>query len=280
MSNILISVAICKDKFQGNQKTFIPKPISRFSDMAKICTSYAWCPSIFRENQRNTDNTIETNLVVLDYDVGIPTLQEMLILLEVEGLRHIVALSRNHQKEKSGLTCDRFRVILHPKNKPSANNEQFYYQIKDFHRRFPKADGSCCNTDRFYFPCSEVVAVSDGAHVEWPKALPLDEIRESKRKNVSRQIGKSFSGVLDRDVANFINKGIYKESRRRETFINARKLAIINWPFDRVYEAVINAPYPRDGLKTKDIEDLPRQIENGYNSGRKYVEQFKSGNSN
>jgi hypothetical protein len=280
MSNIQISVAICKDKFQGNQKTFIPKSISRFSDMAEICTSYAWCPSIFRKNQRHTDNTIETNLVVLDYDVGIPTLQEMLIMLEVEGLRHIVALSRNHQKEKSGLTCDRFRVILHPKNKPSPNNEQFYYQIKEFHKRFPKADGSCCNTDRFYFPCSQIVVVSDGSQVEWPNARPINDIKKSKIKNIERRLVKANYGVLDPRTSAFLNRGIYRDSRRRETFLCARNLAIIGWDYEKTYGAVINAPYSKEGLKPKDLDDLPRQITNGYKAGRIYVERLDTGNTN
>lgn len=70
-----------------------------------------YSPFIYNENYRKESNTIlnKTNCIMLDFDDGL-TLEKAKKIFDVYNV--IIATTKSHQKEKNGIICDRFRVIL------------------------------------------------------------------------------------------------------------------------------------------------------------------------
>jgi hypothetical protein len=275
MQSVHISVGSCNDKFQKAQTHFYRVQLASFFDLAEVVILSSWSPSVFANEYRSIKNTLHTGVLALDYDEGRPTLAEMIDTLKRENIRHVIATTQSHDKPKKGVVCDRFRVIIDTTNNPSTNKDQYHAQIKHFYRRWPEPDKSCKDPSRFYFPCREVVSVYDGDPVSWPKPPSMDSINSKLQLQRHRKITRSKAGVLPRRVDRFINNGEYKDSRRLESYYASAELARCGWQFDQVHAAVFNAPYTRSGLSDTDINDLTRQITNGFNAGSKDVRKEK-----
>jgi len=280
--SISISVNYCKEKYRKDLKKFRPKSVFSMKELAYIVSNWPWSPSIFKDNHRNNENVLETNLIVLDYDNGSMRLDAMIITLEVEELRYMIGISQNHQKEKHGLIADRFRVILFPENKPALNNDiqhgQYKDQLRYFHEKYPKPDDSCMDPSRFYSP-SQIVAVGDGSLVSWPEANPIDQYENKQLLITKSQIRDKRIGRLSYKIDLFLNEGIiYGESRRKCCYMTARKLGKIGWSFENTFAAIINAPFNKENFSKADLDDLPRQIKNGWLAGRAIFERQSNTN--
>lgn len=83
--------------------------LENFANVLKSNGRYS--PFIYNENYRKETNTIlnKTNCIMLDFDDGI-TLEKAKKLFDTYNA--IIATTKSHQKEKNGIICDRFRVIL------------------------------------------------------------------------------------------------------------------------------------------------------------------------
>ena len=83
--------------------------LENFENVLKSNGRYS--PFIYNENYRKESNTIlnKTNCIMLDFDDGI-TLEKAKKLFDTYNV--IIATTKSHQKEKNGIICDRFRVIL------------------------------------------------------------------------------------------------------------------------------------------------------------------------
>lgn len=277
---LLISVNYCNEKYRKDLKTFLPVAVKNMRELAEIVSTRPWSPSVFRNNHRSNDDVIETSLLVLDYDNGSISLDEMTIILETEGYRYLIGTSLHHRKEKHGERCDRFRVILFPANKPETNKKQYRGQVFRFHKRWPTPDDSCLDPCRFYSP-SPVVAGSDGLPVVFEQPTAIETIDKKDSRNYEANEQNKQTGRLPPKLELFVNEGvIYGESRRKCCFLSARKLAILGWSLDSAMRAVINAPFDKSEFKKEDHDDLPRQIENGYKAGRQESERQQEGNAN
>jgi hypothetical protein len=83
-----------------------------YSDLAELCvvvTQYSWSPGVFSNRKRTIGSLSRIDLLVLDVDNGCTLVDARERFAQ---FKHIIATSRNHQKEKNGVVCDRFRVVL------------------------------------------------------------------------------------------------------------------------------------------------------------------------
>jgi len=253
-----------------------PISLDKFSDLANIITKETWSPSIYNHNHRTNANQLSTNLLVLDYDKGIPSLNEMAIQMQVEGYRHMIGVTRSHQEKGNG---DRYRVIIATNGQPALHPEQYKSQMVKIMSRWPIPDDSCKDFARYFFPCREIVSIEDGKLFEWPGYDSLEIIEDRKKRRTSKVIVQGSFGVLPNKTRLFLNKGKWEVSRRNTCVKAAADLGRLGWQLDKTLSVVFNAPKFKDELEQVDIDDLPRQIENGWNLGRADYERYRESNT-
>ena len=130
----------------GFQKKEVP-----WNDLVDMLTiDRAYSPSFFKDGYRNANNYLGGNdLVFLDIDDGM-TLTEGKELFK--NLKCIIMTTRSHQKEKKGLTCDRFRVILKLDKPIDLNQDEYKKAMQAIFDYFGStADESTKDSSRFFF---------------------------------------------------------------------------------------------------------------------------------
>lgn len=144
-------------------------------ELASIITEKQWAPATFKEGKRLIKNLESISLLVLDIDSG----------CELEGAKrllgeykHIIATSRNHQKEKNGVVCDRYRVVLFL-DEPILSDADFKATWQTAFKRWPFIDEACKDSSRFFYPSPEIVSINSSGrsypvsiHIAQPVQLP------------------------------------------------------------------------------------------------------------
>lgn len=125
-------------------------------ELAAIISSYSWAPGVFEGRKRTILTLSRVDLLVLDVDDG----------CSLEGARelfapykHIIATSRNHQKEKNGVICDRFRVVLFLSDSCTSDRD-FKATWSRAQRFWPFIDDACKDSSRFFYASPEVVSIN------------------------------------------------------------------------------------------------------------------------
>ncbi len=109
-----------------------------------------FCPAIFSENKKKSENVISLQLLVVEYDHNF-TLNDLDVWQPFE---HFVYSSHSHLRETkcNPQSEQRLRVIILLKNKISPENYKLLYKWAFSHSK-NKIDSSCRNLDRmFYLP--------------------------------------------------------------------------------------------------------------------------------
>jgi hypothetical protein len=161
-------------------------------------------PFIFLNNVRGKKNFIETNVLMLDIDEGVTLSQVKEKLL---GLKHIITFTKNHQKEKNGLTTDRMRIALFL-NEVIRNERTYNATWKKAYNFLPAIDPQCCDLARVYLPSvkdpKDQPVIQDGALFE-----VVDEMDQGNGSNETQMHFKNFEEILqhvtakDKEVKNF-----------------------------------------------------------------------------
>lgn len=123
-------------------------------ELAAIISSYDWSPGIFKERRRLLANMSRIDLLVLDVDSGC-TLEEA--SQHFKSYKHIIATSRNHQKEKNGVRCDRFRVVLFL-DSSLTNDDDFKATWDSAKKRWSFIDAACKDSSRFFYASPEIIS--------------------------------------------------------------------------------------------------------------------------
>ncbi len=110
--------------------------ISTLDQLAELSLKRDWSHAVFKDKTRKTETFLYSNYFVVDIDDGMP-LQEA----EKIASRYscFIVLSRNHQKEKNGLICDRYRIVFELEW-PITSKEQFKATFAFFKELFPTLD--------------------------------------------------------------------------------------------------------------------------------------------
>jgi len=131
------------------------------NELEQFITKHNYSTSIFKNNYRNNDNFISTDLIALDIDGGmdLETAKDVF-----KDYKYVIGTTRNHQKRKKGFTCDRFRIILFLKDK-ICELDKYYSTIIKLMSKYPNADPQCKDPARLFYP-STVTATNNGKLVE------------------------------------------------------------------------------------------------------------------
>lgn len=159
-----MELSLAKDK-----TNFVTTSIPSFEGIKDVILKSNYSLSTFKDNYRNKDNFLKAETLALDFDSGM-TLNEA--KLQFAGYKHIIATTRSHQKEKNGLKCDRFRVILNLEQ-TITDPEIYVSTYKALLDKFPQADKATKDPSRMFYPSTTIISTKlDGLDI---KAIIVDK---------------------------------------------------------------------------------------------------------
>ena len=141
----------------------------KWEDMPECCRNYHFTPGHLVGN-RCDNNVKHISLLAYDIDEG-DTLDAVIERLKDAKVKAIIGATRNNQRpklKKSGSispACDRIRIILDISRIIMPDEYlQVWKSVKE--RLFPTADESTKNASHFFFPCREILALTDGEAID------------------------------------------------------------------------------------------------------------------
>ena len=170
MNKYCVSVSKEKTTDPKYQKKFDRFRFDTMEELAGVITSSVWSPIIWEPSTRVGRNFYGSQFSVEDHDdPGYPLEQ---CLRDKCDMIHVIGTTRNHQKEKNGVTCDRFRVVV-PFTNPIKDPALFRYNMERIVDRYG-SDSSCVDLARFYYPCTQIVSVCGEGYTEDVVPSPLN----------------------------------------------------------------------------------------------------------
>ena len=150
LDNIIISINA--DMRPTVPQGFIRK-VGTFKGLAEkiINADFRYSAGSFRNDYINDANYLqEQNLFIIDIDNDL-TLEDAKNLFS--GMTYLIATTRTHQKEKKGIICDRFRIILPTMStfhlSPAVYSDMYMNVINSL--GIEEADTQCRNASRWYY---------------------------------------------------------------------------------------------------------------------------------
>ncbi len=175
-------------------------------------SKYAWSPNVWEEGKSLTANWRSADWLTLDFDNGaIPLTQAVNIFCDTI---HIIGTTANHQKDKfndkgeiKAPACDRFRVAI--KFAERISDLRLYsHQLRLAEKKY-STDPACKDGARFFFPCKEIVSLSDDGYFwEIDHDVPK-EINYAENAYI-----RAKGGVIPRPIVNLLKQHIWKEGER------------------------------------------------------------------
>lgn len=200
IKNVTISIS---EHITENYKSY-KIPFEKVIDLVKSKFNYS--AGIFKEGKnkdgkivkgyRNKDNYLNySDMIILDIDEG-KTIQEAKIIFE--PFDYIIATTKSHQKEKNGVVCDRFRVLLPTDTPITLDKEQYSKMMEEVYKEYPFVDTVCKDASRFYFPAKDATIIMHEGYCNfywedyWESALKNDLMYQDiiRRK---KQLEETFS---------------------------------------------------------------------------------------
>lgn len=177
---------------------------SNLSELAAIVSSYNWAPALFRERKRTMANLSRIELLVLDVDDGCPLERAK---DQFKDYRHIIATSKNHQKEKNGKIADRYRVVVFL-SEPIQTDRDFKATWARAYGHWPFIDKACKDSARFFYASPNIVSLNeDGKLFEVAKHEYLDDVL-GEAKHIPPEFGPPTErGELWKSTLEFLLNG-------------------------------------------------------------------------
>ena len=154
-----------------------------FEDVEKVLRSSGrYSPFIFTGDYRSSDNYIKcfSNCIVLDFDDGY-TMEEF---KESADFAYAIGTTKSHNKEKNGIVCDRFRVIIPTLTAIDLDQIGVSALMTEIFNIYPMADTSCKDSARAYAGYQESdVYIHYGKYFDWEPLYKkyLDRIEVIRR---------------------------------------------------------------------------------------------------
>jgi len=130
--------------------------VRRGALFAEILTTSVWSPAAMTGGRRCKEAFGGARLLALDFEN--PEYPLAQAINEWCDTVHWIGTTRNHQREKGGITCDRFRLVV-PWAETITDADVYQYNYKVIGDRYG-ADMQCNDTARLFFPCQQVVSMN------------------------------------------------------------------------------------------------------------------------
>jgi DNA-binding Lrp family transcriptional regulator len=180
---------------ESNTK-FVSTDVATLGEVAgKILKSW-YSLSIYKDSYRLNSNFVYSKFVGLDFDGGMTIEQAKEAFKDYNC---IIATTRNHQKDKNGVTCDRFRVILELEE-PAEKPEDYKATVMELLKLYPAADKACSDPARMFFPSTEIVYIHQ-------KGKKIALLRYVKPEVKVEKVNSLQKGALSKLTNDFIVRG-------------------------------------------------------------------------
>lgn len=147
---------------QAYTRGFKEARIIDLNRIARGITQYVWSPILFKEGHRIQSNFLSCMWCALDFDTPFLALADACKIFC--DTTHIIGTTKSHQKEKGGVICDRYRVVLRF-SQPITDLRTYRYNMKLMHQKYDDADRACLDGARFFYPCSEIISIVTGDYL-------------------------------------------------------------------------------------------------------------------
>lgn len=149
---------------------WVPRKVKDLGELSWLILLYQWGPIVWRHGARSQDNFESNDILVLDFDS--PEYPLAAALRGFAGMNHVIGTTRNHQREKGGAVCDRYRVVV-PWSRRITDLAEYRHNLRLAYSIYDHADRSCIDGARPYYPCTEIVSLEvDGEAWEVEPAPP------------------------------------------------------------------------------------------------------------
>ena len=235
-------------------------PLDRVADLVRSAGQYSAVQ--FEGGYRCAKNAIQgSELIILDYDDGVTLCDAVDIFCQYIG---IVATTRSHQKEKHGVTCDRFRVILPTLRPVKLEAVEFSKMMKEVILHYA-TDRACSNMSRMYYgnPAAEVSFLDSSKLFDWEPfyqaARDKEQERQRQRERYKQQDAAELDAAeLDKYVNNVMRKNYKPGARNNVLFWVARQLREAGYCDVAGKVAELNTVYGCPPLEPDEVNKIVR----------------------
>lgn len=202
--------------------------------IAQMITKHAWSPIIFKQGIRKQSHFISARWVALDFDEPGITLAEAVDNIFCDHV-HIIGTSKSHQKEKNGVVCDRFRVLLRL-DKPCRDLQSYRATVSKLVGKYD-ADSACVDGARFFYPCTSIVSVGEDGFL----TTVLCSVSKNNIVNKKPSKPSSKSPSLSPWIRKIYLKGVPAGQRNRTCWGAACDMLEAGYTKQEVYRIIYNS---------------------------------------
>lgn len=148
---------------------------------------FIWSPIKWRDGIRKESHFLGSLVCALDFDSPNTSLEWARETFKEYDV--IIGTTKSHQKEKKGIVCERFRVVLWF-TEPITDLALYKHNMVLLIQKYG-ADKACNDGARFFFPCTEIVESHGGKCVEI-EPLPVVSKENTSLYGVKRRRGMNY----------------------------------------------------------------------------------------
>lgn len=257
---MLISISKSDSLDPAHQRDFDTYNVQTLDELSFIISKKCWSPIVWKNGRRAKNNFLSCEIMALDFDDGITTIEDMRTWANHHNLHHIISTTKSHQIEKSGKpACDRFRAVLVFE---TVITDIFQYEmnmlrmIKNLY-----ADQSCKDGGRYFAPSTlNRDPVSRGQE----KVRVITYEKPKPRASVINSAWASAK-LLPRDVEDTLRSGV-ASNRHDACRRMGIRLASCGYTIDDAVRIVADSQL---GQSYDEPEDLRRTVADGWKWARK-----------
>lgn len=152
---------------------------------ALVKSEFNYSAGAFKDGYRKADNYLnKSNVLILDIDDGVSIIEAKEIF---KKYMNIIATTKSHQKDKNGIKCDRFRVIIPTQTDITLDKKEYSKMMEEVYKDFPFVDKVCKDASRFYFPSKDsIVTFNNGSNAfNWKPYHERAKYSEETRRRLA-----------------------------------------------------------------------------------------------
>lgn len=179
----------------------------------------------FETGFAKNDNWRGQELLILDIDDGLPLSEALELFSDYKAMIHT---STSHQKDKGGLKCDRYRVIIKTKEPINCTAKEYTKTMKMIvDRKFPFVDEKCVDPARIYFGYADSEIFYTGGQklfdfeeqIRVMNHLEFMQVQQQQAKKPMKTYDNSDSVITqfnaDNTVESILSRNGYKQQGKR-----------------------------------------------------------------
>lgn len=222
-------------------------------ELAEIVTKQVICCGILDNGYKSKTSFQRSFIGAIDVDEGGEYSLDQ-AMKEFCDTICIIGTSRNHQVEKNGVVCDRYRIFV-VWEKPCVSIDAHANSLIPLQLDY-NSDASANSGVQLFYPLKEIVAVNDSGYLQPIQAMPSDASGFQTKTDIEMHRAMS-NGMRKGWVKRFLNEGkipAFHKSRNWCVWEVCLLLLIEGLKPGKILELVKGAPFDRQGFDNANFE--------------------------